>query len=106
MDNSVIELIENLLVSNATLRQLAEAGEWDVFLDESVAYTMGMRTLCDIDLTQLAQHNKAPVSAQLATLLENDTLLTQAIQGRLTTISTELSAMRKTSSVAKAYSAV
>ena len=58
MDNSVIELIENLLVSNATLRQLADAGEWDAFFDESVAYTMGMRTLCDIDLTQLAQHNK------------------------------------------------
>ncbi|ELE9011539.1 flagellar protein FliT [Enterobacter cloacae] len=106
MDNSVIELIENLLVSNATLRQLADAGEWDAFFDESVAYTMGMRTLCDIDLTQLAQHNKAQVSARLSTMLENDALLTRAIQGRLASISSELSAMRKTSSVAKAYSAV
>lgn len=106
MDKDVIALIEELLISNATLRQQAEAGEWDLFLDESAAYTMGMRTLCDIDLTQLAQHNKAPVSAQLATLLENDALLTQAIQGRLTTISTELSTMRKSSTMAKAYTAV
>jgi len=106
MDNSVIELIENLLVSNATLRQLADAGEWDAFFDESAAYSMGMRTLCDIDLTQLAQHNKAQVSARLSTMLENDALLTRAIQGRLATISSELFAMRKTSSVAKAYSAV
>lgn len=106
MDKDVIALIEELLISNAKLRQQAGDGEWDVFLDESVAYTMGMRTLCDIDLTQLAQHNKASVSARLATLLENDALLTQAIQGRLTTISTELSAMRKTSSVAKAYTTV
>ena len=106
MDKDVIALIEELLISNATLRQQAKAGEWDVFLDESVAYTMGMRTLCDIDLTQLAQHNKAPVSAQLATLLEHDALLTQAIQGRLTTISTELSAMRKSSTMNKAYTAV
>ncbi|WP_346806031.1 flagellar protein FliT [Enterobacter chuandaensis] len=106
MDKDVIALIEELLISNAKLRQQAGNGEWDVFLDESVAYTMGMRTLCDIDLTQLAQHNKASVSARLATLLQNDALLTQAIQGRLTTISTELSAMRKTSSVAKAYTTV
>ncbi|HHA1723963.1 TPA: flagellar protein FliT [Enterobacter cloacae] len=106
MDKDVMALIEELLISNATLRQQAEAGEWDVFLDESVAYTMGMRTLCDIDLTQLAQHNKVQVRTQLATLLENDALLTQAIQGRLTTISTELSAMRKSSTMAKAYTAV
>lgn len=106
MDNDVMALIDELLISNAKLRQQANAGEWDVFLDESVAYTMGMRTLCDIDLTQLAQHNKTSVSARLATLLENDVLLTRAIQGRLSTISTELSAMRKTSSVAKSYTAV
>ncbi|KJQ41553.1 flagellar protein FliT [Enterobacter bugandensis] len=106
MDNDVMALIDELLISNAKLRQQADAGEWDVFLDESVAYTMGMRTLCDIDLTQLAQHNKTSVSARLATLLENDALLTRAIQGRLSTISTELSAMRKTSSVAKSYTAV
>ncbi|ELE9704415.1 flagellar protein FliT [Enterobacter cloacae] len=106
MDKDVIALIEELLISSAKLRQQAGDGEWDVFLDESVAYTMGMRTLCEIDLTQLAQHNKAQVRTQLATLLENDALLTQAIQGRLTTISTELSAMRKTSTVAKAYTAV
>ncbi|MFG6062514.1 flagellar protein FliT [Enterobacter ludwigii] len=106
MDNEVMALIEELLISNAKLRQQADDGEWDVFLDESVAYTMGMRTLCDIDLTQLAQHNKTQVSAQLAKLLEHDAILTRAIQGRLTTISTELSAMRKTSSVAKAYTAV
>ncbi|WP_368528572.1 flagellar protein FliT [Enterobacter cloacae] len=106
MDKDIIALIEELLISNATLRQQAEAGEWDVFHDESVAYTMGMRTLCDIDLTQLAQHNKAQVSARLATLLENDDLLTHAIQGRLATISTELSAMRKSSTMAKAYTAV
>ncbi|EKS6886818.1 flagellar protein FliT [Enterobacter bugandensis] len=106
MDNDVMALIDELLISNAKLRQQANAGEWDVFLDESVAYTMGMRTLCDIDLTQLAQHNKTSVSARLATLLENDALLTRAIQGRLSTISTELSAMRKTSSVAKSYTAV
>lgn len=106
MDNEVMALIEELLISNAKLRQQADDGEWDVFLDESVAYTMGMRTLCDIDLTQLAQHNKTQVSDQLAQLLEHDAILTRAIQGRLTTISTELSAMRKTSSVAKAYTAV
>lgn len=106
MDNEVMALIEELLISNAKLRQQADDGEWDVFLDESVAYTMGMRTLCDIDLTQLAQHNKTQVSAQLAKLLKHDAILTRAIQGRLTTISTELSAMRKTSSVAKAYTAV
>ncbi|EMW6579133.1 MULTISPECIES: flagellar protein FliT [Enterobacter] len=106
MDNDVMALIDELLISNAKLRQQANAGEWDVFLDESVAYTMGMRTLCDIDLSQLAQHNKTSVSARLATLLENDALLTRAIQGRLSTISTELSAMRKTSSVAKSYTAV
>lgn len=106
MDKDVMALIEELLISNATLRQQSEAGEWDLFLDESVVYTMGMRTLCDIDLTQLAQHNKVPVSARLAALLENDALLTQAIQGRLTAISTELSAMRKSSTMAKAYSAV
>jgi len=106
MDNEVMALIEELLISNAKLRQQADDGEWDVFLDESVAYTMGMRTLCDIDLTQLTQHNKTQVSAQLAKLLEHDAILTRAIQGRLTTISTELSAMRKTSSVAKAYTAV
>lgn len=106
MDNEVMALIEELLISNAKLRQQADDGEWDVFLDESVAYTMGMRTLCDIDLTQLAQHNKTQVSAQLAKLLEHDAILTRAIQGRLTTISTELSAMRKTNSVAKAYTAV
>jgi hypothetical protein len=106
MDKNVMALIEELLISNAKLRQQAGDGEWDVFLDESVAYTMGMRTLCEIDLIQMAQHNKAAVSGQLAQLLENDALLTQAIQGRLTTISTELSAMRKTSSVAKAYTAV
>ncbi|HDR2819721.1 TPA: flagellar protein FliT [Enterobacter bugandensis] len=106
MDNDVMALIDELLISNAKLRQQANAGEWDVFLDESVAYTMGMRTLCDIDLTQLAQHTKTSVSARLATLLENDALLTRAIQGRLSTISTELSAMRKTNSVAKSYTAV
>jgi hypothetical protein len=106
MDNEVMALIEELLISNAKLRQQADDGEWDVFLDESVAYTMGMRTLCDIDLTQLAQHNKTQVSDQLAQLLKYDAILTRAIQGRLTTISTELSAMRKTSSVAKAYTAV
>ncbi|MDY0419680.1 flagellar protein FliT [Enterobacter sp. 170198] len=106
MDNEVMALIEELLISNAKLRQQADDGEWDVFLDESVAYTMGMRTLCDIDLTQLAQHNKTQVSDQLAQLLKHDAILTRAIQGRLTTISTELSAMRKTSSVAKAYTAV
>jgi hypothetical protein len=106
MDNEVMALIEELLISNAKLRQQADDGEWDVFLDESVAYTMGMRTLCDIDLTQLARHNKKQVSAQLAKLLEHDAILTRAIQGRLTTISSELSAMRKTNSVAKAYTAV
>lgn len=106
MDNNVMALIDELLISNAKLRQQAEAGKWDVFLDESVAYTMGMRTLCDIDLTQLAQHNKTQVSDQLALLLEHDAILTRAIQGRLTTISTELSAMRKTSKMAKAYTAV
>ena len=106
MDNEVMALIEELLISNAKLRQQADDGEWDVFLDESVAYTMGMRTLCDIDLTQLAQHNKTQVSDQLAQLLKHDAILTRAIQGRLTTISTELSAMRKTNSVAKAYTAV
>ncbi|TFB27595.1 flagellar protein FliT [Lelliottia nimipressuralis] len=106
MDNEVMALIEELLISNAKLRQQADDGEWDVFLDESVAYTMGMRTLCDIDLTQLAQHNKTQVSDQLAQLLKHDAILTRAIQGRLTTISSELSAMRKTSSVAKAYTAV
>lgn len=106
MDNDVMALIDELLISNAKLRQQAEAGEWEAFLDESVAYTMGMRTLCDIDLTQLAQHNKPQVSARLSTMLENDALLTRAIQERLATISSELSAMRKTSRVAKAYSAV
>lgn len=106
MDNDVMALIDELLISNAKLRQQADAGEWDVFLDESVAYAMGMRTLCDIDLTQLAQHTRPSVSARLATLLENDALLTRAIKGRLATISTELSAMRKTSSVAKSYTAV
>ncbi|MEH0884614.1 flagellar protein FliT [Enterobacter sp. UNJFSC 003] len=106
MDKNVMALIEELFISNAKLRQQAGAGEWDVFLDESVAYTMGMRTLCDIDLTQLARHNKTLVSDQLAQLLKHDAILTRAIQGRLTTISTELSAMRKTSSVAKAYTAV
>jgi len=106
MDNEVMALIEELLISNAKLRQQADDGEWDVFLDESVAYTMGMRTLCDIDLTQLAQHNKTLVSDRLAQLLKHDAILTRAIQGRLTTISTELSAMRKTNSVAKAYTAV
>ena len=35
MDNDVIELIEQLLISNKKLRQQADAGEWDVFLDES-----------------------------------------------------------------------
>ncbi|HGU9816791.1 TPA: flagellar protein FliT [Enterobacter chuandaensis] len=106
MDNDVLMLIEQLLVSNAQLRQQAEEGEWDAFLDESVAYSMGMRTLCEIDLPQLAQRNKSQVSARLAHLLENDALLTRAIQGRLASISSELSAMRKTSSVAKSYSAV
>lgn len=106
MDNDVIELIEQLLVSNKKLRQQADDGEWDVFLDESVAYTMGMRTLCEIDLTQLAQHNKPQVSARLATLLEHDALLTRAIQGRLTAISTELSGMRKSRTMAKAYTSV
>ncbi|WP_411696544.1 flagellar protein FliT [Enterobacter pasteurii] len=106
MDNSVIELIEQLLISNAKLLQLADDGEWDAFFDESVAYSMGMRTLCEIDLTQLAQHNKAQVSARLSTMLANDALLTRSIQGRLASISSELSAMRKTSSVAKAYSAI
>ena len=43
MDKDIIALIEELLISNATLRQQAEAGEWDLFLDESVAYTMGMK---------------------------------------------------------------
>lgn len=106
MDNDIITLIEELLISNAKLRQQADDGEWDVFLDESVAYTMGMRTLCDIDLTQLAQHNKTQVSAQLAQLLKHDAILTRTIQGRLTTISTELSTMRKSSSAAKAYTVV
>ncbi|UKJ19845.1 flagellar protein FliT [Enterobacter mori] len=106
MDNDVIELIEQLLISNKKLRQQADDGEWNVFLDESVAYTMGMRTLCDIDLTQLAQHNKPQVSARLATLLEHDAFLTRAIQGRLTTLSSELSGMRKTRTMAKAYTSV
>lgn len=106
MDNEVMALIDELLISNAKLRQQAEAGEWDVFLDESVAYAMGMRTLCDIDLAQLAQHNKPQVSARLSTLLENDALLTRAIQGRLSAISSELSGMRKSRTMAKAYAAV
>lgn len=106
MDKAVIELIGQLMASNATLQQQAEAGEWDAFLDETAAYTLGMRTLCDIDLTQLAQHNKPQVTAQLTQLLENDAQLTRAIQGRLTEIGTELSVMRKSSASAKAYSAV
>lgn len=106
MDKDVMALMDELLISNAKLRQQAAAGEWDVFLEESVAYSMGMRTLCDIDLTQLAQQHKKSVSARLTTLLENDALLTLAIQERLSAISTELSAMRKTSSAAKAYTTV
>lgn len=106
MDNNVIALIEELLISNTKLRQQADAGEWDVFLDESVAYSMGMRTLCDIDLTQLAQHNKAQVRTQLAALLENDAILTRVIQGRMAAIRTELSAMRKSNTMKKAYTAV
>lgn len=106
MDNDVLMLIEQLLVSNAQLRQQAEKGEWDAFLDESVAYSMGMRTLCEIDLPQLAQRNKSQVSARLAHLLENDALITNAIQARLSEISRELSTLRKSSSSAKAYTAV
>ena len=30
MDKDVMTLIEELLISNATLRQQAEAGEWDL----------------------------------------------------------------------------
>ncbi|WP_297121573.1 flagellar protein FliT [uncultured Enterobacter sp.] len=106
MDKAVIELIGQLMASNATLQQQAEAGEWDAFLDETAAYAMGMRTLCDIDLTQLAQHIKPRVTAQLAQLLENDVQLTRAMQCRLTEIGTELSAMRKSCASAKAYTAV
>ena len=106
MDKTVIELIGHLMASNATLQRQAEAGEWDAFLDETAAYTLGMRTLCDIDLTQLAQHNRPQVAARLAQLLENDAQLTRAMQGRLTEIGTELSAMRKSSASAKAYTAV
>lgn len=106
MDNTVMALIEQMLLSNAKLLQHAQAGEWDVFLDESVAYSMGMKTLCDVDLTQLAQHNKTQVTEQLAHLLANDARLTRAIQQRLTAISTELSAMRKSNASAKAYTEV
>ena len=106
MDNDVIAPIEELLLSNTKLQKQADAGEWDVFLDESVAYSMGMRTLCDIDLTQLAQHNKPQVRTQLAALLENDAILTRVIQGRMATIRTELSAMRKSNTMQKAYTAV
>ncbi|WP_148242053.1 flagellar protein FliT [Enterobacter asburiae] len=106
MDNDVMMLIEELLASNAKLRQQAEDGEWDAFLDESVAYSMGMRTLCEIDLPQLAQRNKKQVSARLAKLLEHDALLTGEIQNRLNAISTELSSLRKSSASAKAYTAV
>lgn len=102
MDNSIMELIEQMLISNATLLRQADNGEWDAFLDESEAYAMGMRTLCEVDLSQLAQHTKA----QLAHLLDQDALLTRAIQTRLSTISSELSTLRKSSSSAKAYTAV
>lgn len=106
MDNDVMMLIEELLASNTKLRQQAEAGEWDVFLDESVAYSMGMRTLCEIDFRLLAQRNKKSIGTRLATLLENDALLTGDIQHRLDTIATELSSLRKSSTSAKAYTAV
>lgn len=106
MDNKVIALIEELLLSNTKLLQQADAGAWGAFLDESEAYSVGMRTLCDVDLTQLAQHNKLQVSAQLAALLENDAILTRVIQGRMAAIRTELSAMRKSNTMKKAYTAV
>lgn len=106
MDNNIIELLEQMLISNATLLQQADNGEWDAFLDESEAYAIGMRTLCEVDLSQLAKHTKAQVTAQLAHLLDQDALLTRAIQARLSTISSELSTLRKSSSSAKAYTAV
>ncbi|MGN7789066.1 flagellar protein FliT [Enterobacter sp. 22452] len=106
MDNNVIALIEELLLSNTKLQQLAEADEWDAFLDEAEAYSMGRRTLGEIDLTQLAQHNKPQVSAQLTTLLENDAILTGLIQRRMATIRSELSGMRKSNTMKKAYTAV
>ncbi|EQA6239683.1 TPA: flagellar protein FliT [Enterobacter ludwigii] len=106
MDNAVLSLIEQMLVSNATLLRQAEDGEWDAFVEESAAYSIGMRTLCEIDLTQLAQHNKQQVVGQLGQLLDVDARLSRAIQDRLSTLGTELSAMRKSSASAKAYTAV
>ncbi|EKK5416452.1 flagellar protein FliT [Enterobacter ludwigii] len=106
MDNSIMELLEQMLISNATLLQQADNGEWTAFIDESEAYAMGMRTLCEVDLTQLGQETKAQVSALLAQLLDQDALLTRAIQARLSTISSELSTLRKSNASAKAYTAV
>ena len=38
MDNNILELLEQMLISNTTLLQQADNGEWDAFLDESEAY--------------------------------------------------------------------
>ncbi|MEO3992643.1 flagellar protein FliT [Pseudocitrobacter cyperus] len=106
MDNDIMLLIEQMQVSNAKLLRLADAGEWEAFFDESMAYSIGMRTLSEVDLTQLARYTRTEVTAQLTHLLERDAHLTRAIQARMAVISSELSTMRKSRASAKAYTAV
>jgi hypothetical protein len=106
MSCDVMMQIEQLLALNTLLLQQADTGEWDAFVEEVEAYSQRMRTLCEIDLIQLTEQHKTQVAVQLAHLLDNDALLMRAVQGRLATIRTELSTMRKSSASAKAYTAV
>lgn len=106
MDKEIMMLINQLMLSSEQMQQYAEAGEWDDFLDESVAYSMGMKALCDIDFTLMSERHMLQATDRMAKLLEHDVQLTSTIKARLAAVRGELSSMRKSSASAKAYLSV
>ncbi len=84
------------------MRSDAEQQQWEAFTDGVEGYLQQLSILCSGDLSQLDSH----VTQQLETLLAQDARLMQCLTARLSTLSHDMAALRKSRSSSRAYNAV
>ncbi|WP_345829157.1 flagellar protein FliT [Pantoea sp. BRR-3P] len=103
MQNKIMAQIMQLQEVNQQLQALASKEEWAAFSEQIGAYLAQMQALCQRDFTQ---EPETLTAQQLAALLTEDAQLRTLIKSRLSILSQDMSAMRKSRSSSQAYNAV
>lgn len=93
MDKSITASYEYVYQQNLVLLEMAKQGEWQNFIELAADYVVTLQNILDGQADNLSAFEKEQLKAILQNLIDNETIIIRALQGRLDVLRRDMSTL-------------